>query len=183
MAIAINRLYFDAFTQYFCYNALIVHKYGMFGHNSFSLTCSMYNIDLLPCSRRPKNVSIKLGNNIAGSILVLDDDFDINMLIKISLQKIGYDVFGFTNPVLALEHFRMNHQTYSLVISDIRIPIMNGFEFARNISRIKPEVKIIFMTAFDVNDDLLVMNAKCNSNVIGIIQKPISPGKNGKDSV
>lgn len=133
-----------------------------------------------PVREDQKNVSIKLGNNIAGSILVLDDDFDINMLIKISLQKIGYDVFGFTNPVLALEHFRMNHQTYSLVISDIRIHIMNGFEFARNISRIKPEVKIIFNTAFDVNDDLLVMNAKCNSNVIGIIQKPISPGKLAK---
>lgn len=133
-----------------------------------------------PIQEDQKNVSIKPGNNIAGSILVLDDDFDINMLIKISLQKIGYDVFGFTNPLLALEHFRINHQTYSLAIVDIRMPAMDGFEFAKNISRIKPEIKVILTTAFDVNDDLLLMNTKYNNNVIGIIQKPISPKKLAK---
>ena len=39
-----------------------------------------------------------------GSILVLDDDFDINNIIKLALRNHGYNVFGFTDPSLALEH-------------------------------------------------------------------------------
>jgi PleD family two-component response regulator len=64
-----------------------------------------------------KNVS-KL---YTSSILVLDDDFDINTLIKLALQKRGYLVFGFTDPLLALEHFKIYHSTYSLVITDLRM--------------------------------------------------------------
>ena len=115
-------------------------------------------------------------------IMVLDDDFDIATLVKMTLQRNGFkDVFVFTDPFLALKDFRLNHMTYSLVISDIRMPIMNGFEFVRQLSRIKPEIKILFMTAFDANDnDLLAMNLKYGKNVGGIIQKPVSPKKLAK---
>jgi DNA-binding response OmpR family regulator len=40
---------------------------------------------------------------------VLDDDSDINNIIKLALQNHGYNVLGFTDPVLALEHFKLNH--------------------------------------------------------------------------
>ncbi|MGI8831511.1 MAG: response regulator [Nitrososphaeraceae archaeon] len=114
--------------------------------------------------------------------MVLDDDFDIATLVKMTLQRNGFkNVFLFTDPLSALKDFRINQMTYSLVISDIRLPIMNGFEFARQISRIKPEIKILFMTAFDTNDnDLLAMNLKYAKNVGGIIQKPVSPKKLAK---
>jgi DNA-binding response OmpR family regulator len=58
---------------------------------------------------------------------VLDDDFDINKLLKISLKKKGYNVFGFTDALLALEHFKINHSNYSLVISDLRMPVLNFY--------------------------------------------------------
>jgi len=45
----------------------------------------------------------------------------------------SFNVFGFTNPVLALEHFRMNAKYYHLVISDVRMPTMNGFEFIKKV--------------------------------------------------
>ena len=114
--------------------------------------------------------------------MVLDDDFDIATLVKMTLQGNGFkNVFLFTDPLSALKDFRINHMTYSVVISDIRLPIMNGFEFVRQISRIKPEIKILFMTAFDTNDnDLLAMNLKYAKNVGGIIQKPVSPKKLAK---
>jgi CheY-like chemotaxis protein len=65
-------------------------------------------------------------------ILVLDDDFDLATLVEQILQKDGFkNVFAFTDPLLALEHFRINHKDYSLIISDIRMPTMNGFEFVR----------------------------------------------------
>jgi two-component SAPR family response regulator len=112
-------------------------------------------------------------------IMVVDNDFDIATLVKITLQKSGFEnVFAFTKPLLALEHFKINHKDYCLVIADIRMPEMNGFEFARSVSRVKPEIKVLLITAFDSNDDtLLNMNMKYNTNISGIIQKPVSSAK------
>ena len=112
-------------------------------------------------------------------IMVVDDDFDIATLVKITLQKSGFkNVIAFTKPSLALENFKIGYEDYCLVISDIRMPEMNGFEFARLVSRIKPEIKVLLMTAFDNNDDTLVnMNMKYNINISGIIQKPVSSAK------
>jgi PleD family two-component response regulator len=65
-------------------------------------------------------------------VLVLDDDFDLATLVKRILQKHRFkNVFAFTDPLLALEDFRINQKDYSLIISDIRMPVMNGFEFVR----------------------------------------------------
>jgi DNA-binding NtrC family response regulator len=112
-------------------------------------------------------------------IMVVDDDIDIATLVKITLQKDGFkNVFAFTRPSLALEHFKINYEDYCMVITDIRMPEMNGFEFARSVSRVKPEIKVLLMTAFDNNDDtLLDMNVKYNTNISGIIQKPVSSAK------
>jgi two-component SAPR family response regulator len=114
--------------------------------------------------------------------MVLDDDFDIATLVKMALQRNGFkNVFVFTDPLSALKNFRIKHMTYSLVVSDIIVPIMNGFEFVMQLSRIKPEIKILFMTAFNANvNDLLAMNLKYGKNVGGIIQKPVSPKKQAK---
>jgi YesN/AraC family two-component response regulator len=43
---------------------------------------------------------------------------------------------------LALQHFRINAANYHLVISDIRMPGMNGFEFARKVKEIRPDIKV-----------------------------------------
>jgi two-component SAPR family response regulator len=115
--------------------------------------------------------------NLDSKIMVVDDDFDIATLVKLTLQRSGFkNVFAFTKPWLALEHFKFNYKDYCLVIADIRMPEMNGFEFARSVSRIKPEIKVLLMTAFDIDDTLLKMNTKYN-NIGGIIQKPISSAK------
>lgn len=116
--------------------------------------------------------------NHSVKIMVIYDDFDIATLIKITLQKNGFeDVFVFTKPGFALEHFKINYKDYSLVICNIRMPGMNGFEFARYISQIKPGIKVILMTAFDIKDDAFVaMNMKYN-NISEVIQKPVSSSK------
>ena len=95
----------------------------------------------------------KISKINSGSILVLDDDFEITTLIKIALQRHGYSVFGFTDPFLALEHFKINHSTYSLVISDLRMPSMSGFQFIQNIKLIRPKINVLLMSAFDVIGD------------------------------
>ena len=110
----------------------------------------------------------------AKSILVLDDDLDIIVIIKSVLQKQGFVVFGFTDPYLALEHFKINANGYGLVISDVRMPGMNGFEFVSRVKELKPDIKAILMTAFEIND---IKNSKllpAGIRIDAYIQKPIS---------
>jgi DNA-binding response OmpR family regulator len=56
------------------------------------------------------------------SILVIDDEFDIVNPIKRSLQKQGFNAYGFTDPLLALEHFKNNSNSIDLILCDIRMP-------------------------------------------------------------
>ena len=87
------------------------------------------------------------------SILVLDDYPDIGNIFKLGLQrKFGSDVFAFTDPFLALEHFKLNSERYGLVISDVRMPAMHGYEFVTKVKQINPDVKVCLMSAFEIND-------------------------------
>ena len=116
----------------------------------------------------------KNGKKNIGSILVLDDDFDITTLIKISLQRHGYNVFGFTDPFLALGDFKINHSTYSLVIFDLRMPSMSGFQFIQNINIIRPKINVLLMSAFDVIGDSEFSTHSNKYEIDGFLQKPIS---------
>jgi CheY-like chemotaxis protein len=89
----------------------------------------------------------------SSSILLLDDELDIVALLKTALQRTGYNVFGLSYPIAALEHFKLNPENYVLIISDLRMPVINGFEFITNIRQSSPKIKILLMTAFDVNGD------------------------------
>jgi DNA-binding response OmpR family regulator len=118
--------------------------------------------------------STKTGKKNTGTILVLDDELDITGLIKISLEKQGYQVFGFTDPLLALEHFQLNPLMYDLVLSDLRMPGMSGFQFLNKIKLTKPQIKVILMSAFDMTDDFDFSTYSKSYEIDGYIQKPIS---------
>ena len=121
-----------------------------------------------------KTVGKRAGRSKTGSILVLDDEFDLSMLVKQILRRDNFkNVFAFTNPLLALEHFKINHKDYSLIISDIRMPIMNGFEFVREARKINPKVKILLMTAFEI-DDKEFARVLPSPKIDGLIRKPTS---------
>jgi len=64
------------------------------------------------------------------SILVLDYESDIVTTFKNSLELAGYTVSGFTDAILALEHYRDNSDKYSMIISDIRMPNITDVQFA-----------------------------------------------------
>ena len=85
-------------------------------------------------------------------ILIVDDEFDIISIFKQGLGIKGFVVFGFTEPALALEHFQINHEKYCLVISDCRMPGINGYEFVKKVKEIRPEIVVYLMTAFEIND-------------------------------
>lgn len=107
----------------------------------------------------------------AHSILVVDDELDIVLIFKQALIRQGYTVFGFTDPLLALEHFKLNSSDYGLVITDVRMPRMSGFELAANIKVIKPDAKVVFMSAFEVSDlEFSMPGVKIND----FLRKPVN---------
>ena len=78
-------------------------------------------------------------------LLLVDDEKDLTSLLYTILQKSGYEVVFFNDPLLALERFKPRY--YDLMILDIRMPNMNGFELYRQIRRMDNRVKVCFLTA------------------------------------
>ncbi len=74
-----------------------------------------------------------------------------------------------------LEHFRNNAASYDIVINDIRMPQMNGFEVARAVKEIKPDIKLAFITAFEINKSEFE-KVLPSTKVDAFITKPVKPG-------
>ena len=84
----------------------------------------------------------------------------------------GITVFKFTDPVMALEHFKINVEKYILVISDLRMPALTGMELIKELKTMNRFVRTILMTAFATEDDLFSDYAK-KELINGFLQKPI----------
>jgi DNA-binding response OmpR family regulator len=101
------------------------------------------------------------------SVLIVDDEPDVNLTLKITLEESGFQVDTFDDPILALNTFKKG--VYDLLVLDIKMPKMHGFELYREIRRIDNEVKICFLTAgemyYGVYDDIFDENQ--------FIRKPI----------
>lgn len=82
-------------------------------------------------------------------ILVVDDEIDIITVMKRGLEMSGFQVHTESDPTQALANFKAG--TYDLIISDIKMPKMDGFELYDRLLRIDPKVRICFITAFDVD--------------------------------
>ena len=79
-------------------------------------------------------------------ILVVDDEPDVTYTLKATLEETGFfDIYPFNEPSLVLSNFRPN--MYDLVILDIRMPQMNGFELFHEIRKIDENLKVCFLTA------------------------------------
>jgi DNA-binding NtrC family response regulator len=103
-------------------------------------------------------------------IMAIDDEPDILRIIEISLVKWGYEVEGFTDPVAALDHFLENPSKYSLVLTDVKMLGMNGTELAKRAKKIRPNIKVMVMTAFEVDREL--RKALPSIERHGFLQKP-----------
>ncbi|MBV9177251.1 MAG: response regulator [Nitrososphaeraceae archaeon] len=137
-----------------------------------SLAIDHYNTSDITSDMRSSNLK-KPSASFSKNILVLDDELEIVSLIKHFLQRQGYRVFGFTDPMLAIEHFMLNSRNYSLVVCDVRMPAMNGFECVKKMREIVPSIKVILMSAFDINDPLYI-GLSSSLKINDFIQKPFS---------
>jgi response regulator RpfG family c-di-GMP phosphodiesterase len=125
-------------------------------------------------SINPKQVKIyRKRQSSKQPILVVDDEFDIVNTIRLWLDSHNFDVCGYTDPLLALEHFKDNYNEIDLVLSDIRMPQMNGYELANRIKALQPRVKVILMSAFEIREvefSKMLHSVKIDS----LISKPVS---------
>src|SRR5215212_6569928 len=110
------------------------------------------------------------------SILAIDDEYDIVNLIQESLQRHKFKVCTFTDPPAALEHFISHSKDYGIVICDIRMPGMNGYEFVKQVKKSNPQVKVILMSAFEINAKEF-HNLLPDVEVDAFLQKPFSIGQ------
>jgi DNA-binding NtrC family response regulator len=106
-------------------------------------------------------------------IAIVDDEPDILNLFQDFLSKIkGISIFTFTDPLMALEHVRMNKNEYVLVISYLRMPNLDGLELVRVIKDLNPLVRTTLMTAFAIKDDLFQEYAR-QEIINNFLQKPV----------
>jgi DNA-binding response OmpR family regulator len=81
-------------------------------------------------------------------VLLVDDEPDLNLTLKLTLEENGFRVDSFTDPLSVLENFKAN--LYDLIILDIQMPGINGFELYRQIKKIDDKVKVCFLTASEM---------------------------------
>ena len=104
-------------------------------------------------------------------ILLVDDESDITIAFRISLESNGFIVDTFNDPQGALSNFKSG--VYDLLLIDIKMPTMNGFELYHEIERIDNKVKVCFITAFEVYYKSL-RELFPTTNVDCFIKKPIT---------
>jgi DNA-binding response OmpR family regulator len=84
-------------------------------------------------------------------ILIVDDEDDINLLFKMVLEDNGYKVDTFNDPLVALQNFRAG--SYDLLLLDMLMPNMNGFELYQKMRILGDKAKICFLTASGINHE------------------------------
>ena len=104
------------------------------------------------------------------NILVAEDNDMNQLLIKTILENNDYEVFIAKNGLLACEELKKNMNFYSIILMDIMMPVMNGYEASQEIRKnIDKEIPIIAVTA-DVTSNV---KEKCsNSGMTDYISKP-----------
>src|ERR671939_2240886 len=106
-----------------------------------------------------------------GTILIVDDELEITLAFKKGLESNGFMVDIYNDPVTALLNFKSDF--YDLILVDVRMPKMNGFELYQEIEKVDKKSKVCFITAFEVYYQALreifpTLNVNC------FIKKPIA---------
>ncbi len=104
---------------------------------------------------------------------IVDDEMDTTDLFRDALCRIpGLTVIAFNDPTEALKHFTINQEEYVLVISDYKMPVLNGLDLLRKVKTLNPNVRTMLMSAFDVDEDHLLQKYLIEEIIDKFIQKP-----------
>jgi response regulator RpfG family c-di-GMP phosphodiesterase len=86
----------------------------------------------------------------------------------------GVNVLRFTDAVNALEHFKINRKDYALMISDLRMPVINGVQLLKTVKDLNPSARTLLTTDFEYDNKLIQEYTK-KTIINGLLQKPVEP--------
>ncbi|HET9806950.1 MAG TPA: response regulator [Nitrososphaeraceae archaeon] len=92
--------------------------------------------------------NVKISTTKGKKLLIIDDESDIIFTIKSSMEENDFKVDSFTDTISALDNYQINF--YDLVILDIKMPKMDGFQLYMKIREKDPKIKICFLTASEL---------------------------------
>ena len=102
-------------------------------------------------SRAGVFLSMPIENKI---VSVVDEESSTARLFHDTLCTIkGIDVFQFTDPIKALEHLKLHKADYGVIISDLRMPVVNGVQLLKTVKDLNPLARTILVTAYDIDNN------------------------------
>lgn len=106
----------------------------------------------------------------------MDDELDITELFHDALcdNIDGISVVSFNDPIIAMEHFTDNKENYALIISDLRMPNLNGMELLKKVKKLNPSVRTILISAYEVENDLVFQRYLREGIIDSFIEKPVT---------
>jgi CheY-like chemotaxis protein len=109
-------------------------------------------------------------------ILIVDDERDVTLILKLSLEQNnankGFEVYAYNDPVILLSEFKPNF--YDLLLTDINMPHMNGFELCEKILDLDVNIRVCFMSAAEVNIEALREVYPKTRSIGCFIKKPVT---------
>ncbi|MBN2807262.1 MAG: PAS domain S-box protein, partial [Prolixibacteraceae bacterium] len=122
--------------------------------------------ELLRNSIQPDEQLIIKGS---ANLMIVDDEDVVRIVTGELLKKLGYNVFSFASPERALKFYRENFENIDLVVLDKFMPEMDGAEVYQRLKTINPQLKLVLLTGYNIDHDLLDKFEGKNNQ---IIQKP-----------
>ena len=109
-------------------------------------------------------------------VSVVDDDVSTATFFHEALRQNidGVSVFSFIDPINAFEHFTENKESYTLVISDLRMPGLNGLELLKKVKTSNPKVRTILMSAYNYEEEELYQQHMKEAVINSTIEKPVT---------
>jgi two-component system, cell cycle response regulator CpdR len=104
-------------------------------------------------------------------LLIVDDDLSVRTFTARALAAAGHLVEMAEDGADALEKIEKARGAFDLVLSDIRMPVMDGIEMARTVSRTFPGLRLLLMTGFA---DQRERAAELDGTVLGVVNKPFT---------
>ncbi|HET6589692.1 MAG TPA: response regulator [Candidatus Nitrosocosmicus sp.] len=105
------------------------------------------------------------------SVMVIDDEVELAELYSRFLELSGFNCVYFTDPLEALDYFSKNMNRFSLVITDLKMPGIDGLELAKRVRKYNNSVKILLVTAFLVEENL-DHDKVMESGIDTVLEKP-----------
>ena len=142
----------------------ILHKITSSFHHSYTSTSNANNHQSYVQDEKPDAATVKereTKDPFLTRILIVDDEPDVTLTLKVGLEvyynpdneRRRFEVYSYNDPEVALSKFKSNF--YDLLLTDIYMPRMNGFELSQRVVEIDANIRVCFMSSAEVNIEAL----------------------------